>query len=152
MSSPKTILVIASQADWYALMRGATLADGSPIKVEQTLWRYLHCEASSFPNGPQLHCFCKYTFLPLDPTYTSANSNPFPFSSQKEDRDVIPDFLLFRNFPNALHGLDCRPSSPLYAQSHCLDRPLVQAMVFSRIAGVNTPMSGSLLTKLHRAF
>jgi hypothetical protein len=34
------------------------------------------------------------------------NEDPFPFTSQKNDRAVKPDFILIRNFPTALRAND----------------------------------------------
>ena len=34
------------------------------------------------------------------------NEDPFPFSSQKNDRAVKPDFILIRNFPTGLRSND----------------------------------------------
>jgi hypothetical protein len=34
------------------------------------------------------------------------NEDPFPFSSQKNDRAVKPDFILIRNFPTSLRTND----------------------------------------------
>jgi hypothetical protein len=35
--------------------------------------------------------------------HVKASDNPLPFSTQKEERVVVPDFCLIRNFPMDIH-------------------------------------------------
>jgi len=116
MAAPKSkvLLVIASEENWYTEFKNLKLADGSSVVVEQTRWKYLHAEASS-KEGEKLVCSL------------NANEAPFEGTSQTQDRDVKPDFFLFRNFPMELHGLNYRP--------------VVMALCFSGIKGVNSPSS-----------
>jgi len=97
--------------NYYELLKGAHLLNGDPIKVEQTRWKYMHCEASS-EGGLITHL--KQHVYP---------DEPWPWSTQKSDRTVKPDFALIRNFP-----LD----------SHCDDfKAQVLAFKFANLPCVN---------------
>uniref|UniRef100_A0A6B2L9R0 ATP-grasp domain-containing protein n=1 Tax=Arcella intermedia TaxID=1963864 RepID=A0A6B2L9R0_9EUKA len=76
------------------MLKGAKLLNGDPIVVEQTRWKYMHVEASS-QAGTMVHLF-QHTYP----------DEPWPWSSQKKDRTVRPDFCLIRNFPLDSHGDD----------------------------------------------
>jgi hypothetical protein len=117
-----TLLVIDFAVNWYEIFKGATLSDGTKIVVEQTRWKSMNLESCT-EEGVSI--FCK------------AESEPFPFSSQKHDRTVKPDFILVRNFPTNLHAPDYGklvmglmfasvPSiNSLHSVFMCLHRPLI---------------------------
>jgi len=106
------VLAIGSEENWYQQFKGAKLADGSIVVIEQTRWKYMHVESSA-----QEKLVCEL----------SANESPFQGTSQENERIVKPDFLLFRNFPTELHDINFRP--------------LIMGLCFSGISGVNSPMS-----------
>jgi Synapsin, ATP binding domain/Synapsin, N-terminal domain len=110
--------------DWTPVFKGAQLADGSRIQVEQTEWKSISA----------VSCSEKGAVLNVEPS-----SNPFPFTNQGEQRIVQPDFALIRNFPNGLHGISYKnvlmalmfanvPSvNSLQSIFMCMHRPLVYA-------------------------
>lgn len=85
------LLVIDYSVNWYERFKGCQTSSGRKIVVEQVEWKDLHVEASS--DGRTL-------------CYLREAQRPFPFTSQKNDRVVSPDFVLIRNFPRDLHGVD----------------------------------------------
>eukprot|EP01119_Soliformovum_irregulare_P011832 TRINITY_DN3002_c0_g1_i3.p1 TRINITY_DN3002_c0_g1~~TRINITY_DN3002_c0_g1_i3.p1 ORF type:complete len:318 (+),score=71.59 TRINITY_DN3002_c0_g1_i3:235-1188(+) len=98
--------------DFYEVFRGSTLANGEKIVVEQTEWKDLHVQASA--TGGTV-CFLK------------KSENPWPFSTQKEERIVKPDFVLVRNFPKDIHENDFRN--------------MVIGLIYGGLDGVNSPTS-----------
>jgi len=54
---PRTLLVIASTENWHEQFKGAALADGGAVVVEQCRWKQLHCETSSLGGRQRLVCF-----------------------------------------------------------------------------------------------
>eukprot|EP01100_Stratorugosa_tubuloviscum_P006685 TRINITY_DN284_c1_g1_i1.p1 TRINITY_DN284_c1_g1~~TRINITY_DN284_c1_g1_i1.p1 ORF type:complete len:358 (+),score=145.85 TRINITY_DN284_c1_g1_i1:61-1074(+) len=87
----RNLLVIDYSTNWYAAFKGKQLNDGSKIKVEQAEWSDISVETNSKEGAI---------------VYIKASINPLPFSTQKEDRSVKPDFILIRNFPTDLHSKD----------------------------------------------
>eukprot|EP01123_Difflugia_compressa_P000424 TRINITY_DN10506_c0_g1_i1.p1 TRINITY_DN10506_c0_g1~~TRINITY_DN10506_c0_g1_i1.p1 ORF type:complete len:332 (+),score=61.78 TRINITY_DN10506_c0_g1_i1:49-1044(+) len=88
----KVLLVVDYANNYYELMKGATLLNGDSVKVEQTRWKYMHTEASS-EGGTIVH-LGQHVYP----------DEPWPWSSQKNNRTVKPDFCLIRNFPLDSHG------------------------------------------------
>jgi len=89
---PVILLVVDYGINYYNVFKGAKLNNGTPIKVEQTRWKYVHAEATT-EGGATVHL--KQHVYP---------DEPWEFSSQKHDRTVKPDFALIRNFPLDSHG------------------------------------------------
>eukprot|EP01118_Nematostelium_gracile_P000258 TRINITY_DN10252_c0_g2_i1.p1 TRINITY_DN10252_c0_g2~~TRINITY_DN10252_c0_g2_i1.p1 ORF type:complete len:155 (+),score=24.70 TRINITY_DN10252_c0_g2_i1:1-465(+) len=88
----KTILAIDYSTNWSPFFSKQKLENGEDIKVEQAEWKDISISASS-EKGITVHL--------------KASENPFPFTTQKEDRVIVnPDFVLIRNFPTNLHGID----------------------------------------------
>lgn len=58
------------------------------MQVEQAEWKDIHVEASA---DRQTRVAIKKA------------EEPLPFSTQKEDRVISPDFVLIRNFPSDIH-------------------------------------------------
>jgi len=87
----KNLLVIDynSSNDWYSKFRGKTLRSGESIKVEQAGWQDIVIVSNS-DHGP---------LVTLKPPL-----NDDTLRCQQHERDFVPDFLLIRNFPSALHG------------------------------------------------
>jgi hypothetical protein len=85
----KVLLVIDYSTNWYELFKDVTLENGGKIIVEQTDWSSMYMQS------------CTVNKLVL---HLKADPNPFPFSSQKQSRIVLPDMALIRNFPTGLHG------------------------------------------------
>ncbi|KAL6079761.1 Asparaginyl-tRNA synthetase, cytoplasmic (Asparagine--tRNA ligase) (AsnRS) [Balamuthia mandrillaris] len=120
----KVLLVVDYTTNWYAKFAKATLRDGTPIRVEQTEWKDMNVEASS-EEGAVVHL--------------KASENPLPFSTQKEERTVRPDFMLVRNFPGDLHDSSFKnmvvgllfgnvPAvNTIESIYRCMDRPVVYA-------------------------
>lgn len=118
------LLALDYTTDWYKLFRGCKTAGGLPIRVEQSEWKDLHVEASA-TEGVKVHI--------------KASDNPLPFSTQKDERVVVPDFCLIRNFPMDIHdngfknmviGLlfgDIPAVNSLESVLRCMERPVVYA-------------------------
>ena len=87
----KTLLAIDYTTNWIEKFKNAKLDNGEEIKVEQVEWKDLSVEMSA-EDGAVV--FCKQSEAPL------------PFTNQKEDRIVKPDFVLVRNFPISLRSKD----------------------------------------------
>jgi hypothetical protein len=64
------------------VFKGLKLKNGDKIVVEQSRWKYMNLVSTNH-DGVVL--------------YLKKNEDPFPFTSQKEDRIVRPDFALIRN-------------------------------------------------------
>eukprot|EP00494_Astrolonche_serrata_P001801 UN01807 len=85
MSGAKTLFVVDFQLNWFLKFQGHRLADGSPIKVEQSRWGHF-----SIKSGPGK----KIT--------VSAEPEKEPWGNQGKTRSFSPDFCLIRTFPNDL--------------------------------------------------
>jgi hypothetical protein len=110
-----------TSTDWYTKFKGCKTPNGKTIKVEQAGWSQI-CLVSNSERGPilQLH----------------ANDDGV-LRQQRSDRDFIPDFILVRNFPSALHRSSYRnvllglmfcglPSvNSLQAVYNCSEKPIV---------------------------
>ncbi len=83
----KTLLCLDYTTDWYARFRGAKVGEYA-IKVEQAEWKDIQVEA----------CSDSRTRVAIKKA-----EEPLPFSTQKTDREVSPDFVLIRNFPSDIH-------------------------------------------------
>jgi glutathione synthase/RimK-type ligase-like ATP-grasp enzyme len=92
MAVSKVLLVVDYVNNYYEIMRGAKLLDGSNVTVEQTFWKYLHVEATS--DGGAVCQLLPHVYP----------DEPWPWSKQGEVRVVKPDFCLIRNFPLDTHG------------------------------------------------
>ncbi|KAH3762531.1 synapsin II [Pelomyxa schiedti] len=93
---PKTLLIIDFSTNWYAVFNNKAkprnrLANGDQIIIEQTEWKYMSIKACS--DG---RCW----------VHINRSEDPFPCSSQSNDRVISPDFLLIRNFPTTVHDED----------------------------------------------
>lgn len=121
--SCKTLLVIDYTTNWFEVFgRNSTLTSGDKIKVEQSEWKDITVEMSS-EDGALVYC--------------KASDNPLPFSNQKEDRIVKPDFMLIRNFPISLRSKDYKSQimglmaanipavNSLHSLFMCMHRPLI---------------------------
>jgi len=119
----KTLLCIDGGVDWYAKFKNQKLNNGSDLKVEVAQWKSVHVESSTDGN-------LKVLLLRAEDPIASA---------QKEDREITPDFLLIRNFPNDLHDTNFKnmvigfmfaniPSvNTVESVYRCMERPLVHA-------------------------
>jgi len=119
------LLIVDYSNDYYKLFgKQCKLESGEGIVVEQTEWKDMHVEASS--EGGAV-------------VFLKKSDNPWPFSSQKEERIIRPDFCLFRNFPRDIHDNDYKnmvialmfagiPAvNSLHSLFMCMERPLVYA-------------------------
>jgi len=120
----KILLVVDYANNYYELMKGVKLLNGDPIKVEQTRWKYLHAEAST-EGGTTVH-LSQHVYP----------DEPWPWSNQKADRTVKPDFCLIRNFPLDSHGDSFRAQ--------------VLALKFSNLPSVNS--IDSVYLSMERAY
>ncbi|ELP87824.1 hypothetical protein EIN_273510, partial [Entamoeba invadens IP1] len=85
----KILLCIDFNTNWYEVFgRHTLLTSGEEVKVEQTEWKNITLKIVN--NTAHVHI--------------KASENPFPFSTQDKERDIIPDFLLLRNFPTDFRG------------------------------------------------
>jgi len=115
-------LVVDYSTNWYSIFKGTTLSNGEIIKVEQAEWSDIDVEFSSTKGAV---------------VFLKASLNPLPFSTQKEERIIQPDFMLIRNFPTDLHSKDYKtilmgllmaniPAvNSLESIFYCMHRPLV---------------------------
>jgi len=87
----KTVLVIDYTTNWFAIFgRRRVLSDGTPVVIEQASWKDISIVSVSDSCQAIVHL--------------ARAETPLPFSNQSEDRVVVVDFLLIRNFPTSLHG------------------------------------------------
>ncbi|KAF0978277.1 hypothetical protein FDP41_002792 [Naegleria fowleri] len=77
----------SEKSNWYKLFSNHTTKKGQKIHVEQAGWEEIKLVANS-EYGPMLELKGK---------------NDSIFKQQRQDRTLIPHFVLVRNFPSALH-------------------------------------------------
>jgi hypothetical protein len=123
MSRTTHLLVIDynSSTDWYSKFRGHKTPNGNDIKVEQAGWAQI-CLVGNSECGP---------ILQLRPNDDGV------LRQQNHEREFIPDFVLIRNFPSALHRTSYRnvllglmfcgiPAiNSLQAVFNCSEKPVV---------------------------
>lgn len=103
-AAQKVLLILDYTTNWYQHFKGVKVGDyaikvrmllddfaslrSKCHQVEQAEWKDIHVEAAA---DGQTKVFIKKA------------EEPLPFSTQKEDRVVSPDFVLIRNFPADIH-------------------------------------------------
>jgi len=89
---PFNLLVIdynqSENSNWYKLFHNKVTQSGRKIHVEQAGWEEIKLVSNSH-FGPLLEL--------------KGKGSESMFMQQKEDRKMVPDFVLVRNFPSALH-------------------------------------------------
>jgi len=78
----------SENSNWYKLFHNKVTQSGRKIHVEQAGWEEIKLVSNSHI-GPLLEL--------------KGKGSESLFMQQKEDRKIIPDFVLVRNFPSALH-------------------------------------------------
>jgi len=91
----KNLLIIECQSsiNWYTIFEGATLSDGTQIKVEQATWDEL--SLISYSDSGVLITAMKST-------------HPHKETSQERDRTFRVDFVLLRSVTRSIKGQDSR--------------------------------------------